>query len=104
MKENAKKSAVTKVWTYDELLAVKDEKFWMLYDGGVYDVRHFMPYHPGGELLIKHLLYTDATDHINKVHPEWVFTQKLPNYFIGTLDEKTGPPLRSKTVFSKKMQ
>jgi cytochrome b involved in lipid metabolism len=76
----------------------------LLYEGGVYDVRHFMPYHPGGELLIQHLLYTDSTDHINKVHPEFVFTQKLPNYFIGTIDEKTFPPLRSKSEFSKKIR
>ena len=53
MKEKANKTTtVTKVWTYEELQSVKNEKYWMIYETGVYDVRHFMPYHPGGELLI----------------------------------------------------
>jgi hypothetical protein len=50
--------------------------------------------------LIQHLLYTDATDHLTKFHPEYVFTDKLPNYYIGTIDEKTFPPLRSNSKFS----
>ena len=103
MAEKSKESK-GKVWTNDELQAVKDEKYWLIHDGGVYDVKNFIPYHPGGELLIKHLLYTDATDHITKVHPEWVFTDKLPQYFIGTIDEKTFPPLRSKSEFSQKFR
>ena len=85
---------------------MKDEKCWLVHEGGVYDVKHFMPYHPGGELLIKHLLYTDATDHLTKVHPDWVFTKKMPQYFIGKVDEKSFPKgyFRSQTEFSKKFR
>ena len=82
---------------------MKEEKGWLVYDGGVYDVKNFIPYHPGGELLIKHLLYTDATDHMTKVHPDWVFTEKLPQYYIGEVDETTFP-LRSRTKISQKLR
>ena len=82
---------------------MKEEKGWLVYDGGVYDVKNFIPYHPGGELLIKHLLYTDATDHMTKVHPDWVFTEKLPQYYIGEVDEATFP-LRSRTKISQKLR
>jgi len=51
---------------------MKDTHDWLIFSEGVYDVKPFIPHHPGGELLIKHLLYTDATDHITKVHPDYV--------------------------------
>ena len=97
----ATKLTADKKWTLEELEKVKNEKCWLIHDGGVYDVKHFIPYHPGGELLIKHILYTDATDHMTKVHPDWVFTEKMPRYYIGQVDEKNFPPLRSRSKFSQ---
>jgi len=58
----------------------------MVYGDSVYDVKPFIPYHPGGELLIKHLLYTDATDHLGKFHPSYVTEKKLPQYIMGKIE------------------
>jgi len=85
------------LWTYKELQAVLDEKDWLIYGDSVYNVRAFLPHHPGGELLIKHVLYTDVTDHLGKFHPKYVTEEKLPNYLMGKIDEKTFPPLRSRS-------
>lgn len=86
-------------WTYDELNAVKNEKDWLVYGDSVYNVKPFIPHHPGGELLIKHLLYTDVTDHLGKFHPKYVTEEKLPNYYMGKIAEKSFPTafLRSRT-------
>lgn len=75
--------------------ASKKDLDWLISGDSVYNVRAFIPYHPGGELLIRHLLYTDVTDHLTKFHPEYVFTQKLPNYLIGKIDVKSFPHMRS---------
>ena len=61
-----------KVFTYQELMSMPKEVAWMVHDGKVYDVKPFIPHHPGGELLIEHLLYSDTTDHIGKFHPPYV--------------------------------
>lgn len=74
----------------------------MISEDGVYDIKAWIPYHPGGELLIKHLLYTDATDHLTKIHPPYVIKEKLPNFFVGKIDAKTCPDryLRSRSPIS----
>ena len=90
-----------KYWTFKELNEIKDEKSWMIYGDSVYNVKPFIPYHPGGELLIKHLLYTDVTDHLGKFHPKYVTEEKLPQYFMGKIDEKTFPPLTSRSEVSQ---
>ncbi len=87
-------------WTYKELQAVQADKDWLIYGDSVYNVRAFIPHHPGGELLIKHVLYTDVTDHLGKFHPKYVMEDKLPNYLMGKIDEKTFPPLRSRSKVS----
>lgn len=48
-------------------------------------------------MLIKHMLYSDATDHLGKFHPSYVVDQKLPNYYMGKIDVSTFPDLRSRT-------
>ena len=80
--------------------AVQAEKDWLIYGDSVYNMRAFLPHHPGGELLIKHVLYTDVTDHLGKFHPKYVMEEKLPNYLMGKIDEKTFPPLRSRSQVS----
>jgi len=96
-------SKADRYYTYEELQGLKEEKAWMVYDDSVYDVKPFIPHHPGGELLIKHLLYTDVTDHIGKFHPAYVTEEKLPKYYMGKIDEKTFPEkfMRSRTVVAK---
>lgn len=80
--------------------SVKADKDWIIYGDNVYNVRPFIPHHPGGDLLIKHVLYTDCTDHLGKFHPKYVTDEKLPNYIMGKIDEKTFPPLKSRSKVS----
>ena len=94
---------ISKVWTFEELQAAKADKKWVIWKDGVYDVKYFVPYHPGGELIITHLLYTDISDHFEKFHPAYA-VDKLKSYSIGVIDEKTFPPLRSKSEFAIKFR
>jgi cytochrome b involved in lipid metabolism len=89
--EHIQKESKVKYYTFQELNALKSEKDWMIYGDSVYNVRPFIPYHPGGELLIKHLLHSDVTDHLGKFHPAYVTEEKLPQYFMGKIDESTFP-------------
>jgi len=82
------------------LNAVKGDKEWVIYGDSVYNVKPFMPNHPGGALLIQHVLYTDVTDHLPKFHPKYVMEEKLPNFYMGKINEKSFDYLRSRTKVS----
>jgi cytochrome b involved in lipid metabolism len=88
-----------KVWTKNELDELKGKKDWLVYGDSVYNVRPFLPHHPGGDLLIKHVLYTDVTDHLGRFHPKYVTEEKLPNFLMGKIDVSTFPKdfMRSRT-------
>lgn len=77
---------------------------WLISGDFVYSVRPFIPVHPGGELLIKHMLYTDVTDHLTKFHPDQVLKEKLPRYCVGKIDASTFPNLRSRTKISQEFR
>jgi delta8-fatty-acid desaturase len=80
-----------KVWTLDELNKLKEKYHWMIINRNVYNLKSWAKIHPGGDLIIGHFLYKDATSEFNSQHPEYVRKEILPRYFIGTLhpDEKT---------------
>ncbi|KAI8913011.1 delta-6 fatty acid desaturase [Powellomyces hirtus] len=57
----------------------------VIYENKVYNITLFLQYHPGGELVVKHMAGCDATDEINGLHPRWVIDEKMPRYFIANL-------------------
>ena len=60
---------------------------WIILHGKVYDVGHFMAYHPGGGALIEPFIGCDATDAFVRAH-KWVDADKLlEGYYVGFLEE-----------------
>ncbi|KAJ1975879.1 hypothetical protein H4R35_002948 [Dimargaris xerosporica] len=55
----------------------------ILFDQKVYRLDSFMNRHPGGPLIIWHMIGRDATAEIRAMHPVWVLTKKLPPFCIG---------------------
>ncbi|KAG8186386.1 hypothetical protein JTE90_026804 [Oedothorax gibbosus] len=58
---------------------------WIAIRGRVYNVTHYMEYHPGGEAELMRGVGTDATDLFNQVH-QWVNAESmLEKCFVGYL-------------------
>ena len=84
--KHAERSTV-KVFSYQDLEKLKnDDVLWMAIDNKVYDVGAWMEKHPGGNLILAHFLYRDATDQFDKYHPKEVKKQMLPRLQIGILE------------------
>jgi fatty acid desaturase/predicted heme/steroid binding protein len=64
---------------------------WLIIGKSVYDVTKFIPYHPGGEVLLGHAGHK-ATDVFSAFHPSSVY-KKLENYSIGELEHNVDTPL-----------
>ncbi|KAF9941858.1 hypothetical protein BGZ70_006198, partial [Mortierella alpina] len=59
--------------------------FLMIIDNKVYDVREFVPVHPGGSVILTHV-GKDGTDVFETFHPEAAW-ETLANYFVGDIVE-----------------
>lgn len=55
------------------------------FEGKVYDLSMWLPYHPGGDLAISHLVGKDATDQIRAFHPPYVWETMIARYYYGDL-------------------
>jgi len=64
---------------------------WLIIGKNVYDVSKFVPYHPGGEILLSHAGHK-ATDVFTAFHPSNAY-KKLENYLIGELPQDMDTPL-----------
>ena len=63
----------------------KKEDAWTIIENKVYNITHWIPKHPGGD-IIKQALGKDATQlFIANNHPSYVKKTILPKYYIGTL-------------------
>ncbi|CAH1760265.1 14695_t:CDS:1 [Entrophospora sp. SA101] len=62
---------------------INDGQIVIIYNDKVYKLNKWIKYHPGGELAILHVNGKDATDEINAFHPEYVFQQKINNFYVG---------------------
>jgi len=65
-----------------------EDDCWMIINGKVYDVTQYIPFHPGGKMILggcgkdaTELFMTRPTN-LNTPHPEEAF-QKLEDYYIG---------------------
>lgn len=52
---------------------VKNGELLVIVCDKVYDLTKWAKFHPGGELVLKHLAGKDATDATIAFHPEWFF-------------------------------
>ena len=85
-------SSVLRLETIQE--RVSNGEILVIVKNKVYNLTKWAPYHPGGELILKHLsgnsfnLGKDATDATIAFHPAWVWNQKMPLFCIGDLDPR----------------
>lgn len=74
----------TKYYSLDEVKQHNREgDYWIIIDGGVYDLSRWAPHHPGGELPIRYMAGHDCTDVFRAFHLAWVAEKKLPTFKIG---------------------
>ncbi|KAF9367730.1 hypothetical protein CPC16_006081, partial [Podila verticillata] len=57
----------------------------MIIDNKVYDVREFVPDHPGGSVILTHV-GKDGTDVFDTFHPEAAW-ETLANFYVGDIAE-----------------
>lgn len=62
--------------------------YWVVIDGGVYDLGRWAPHHPGGELPIRYMAGHDSTDVFRAFHLPWVAERKLPAFKIGEVKDQ----------------
>jgi len=92
-----------KIWSLDELKTkeVKEKYSWTIIKDKVYDVKKWMMRHPGGDLVIFHCLYKDATCQFTQFHPKYVEETLLESFYIGDVDKKDVGKLISHSELSK---
>lgn len=88
----------TKLLSPKDLEELKQKKvLWLSINDKVYDVGSWLQKHPGGDLLIKHFLFRDATEQFSRFHPPEVSEKILPYLQIGVLEQ----PLSQQTPLIK---
>lgn len=63
----------------------KNSEIIIIFKDRVYDLTKWIRFHPGGHLALFHLRGQDATDVMTAFHPEWVHTEKIKNFLVGSL-------------------
>lgn len=79
----------TKYYSFEEVKKHNSQgDYWVVIDGGVYDLGRWAPHHPGGELPIRYMAGHDGTDVFRAFHLPWVTEKKLPVFKIGEVKEE----------------
>ena len=87
-KINHVEKSISKIFTEKELEELKNnDVLWIAIDNKVYDVGCWMEKHPGGNLILAHFLFRDATDQFDRYHPKEVKETILPRIQIGILEK-----------------
>lgn len=78
-------------FTLDEVkrLVRDDGRDLVIFDGKVYDVTRWLAAnsHPGGTLIIKHMVGRDATDQMTTHHREEILARYLKMFYVGDMEE-----------------
>lgn len=86
----------TKVWSQEDLNAIKGDTQWICISNKVYDVTNWKDNHPGGDLLLEHFTYQDASYQFSRFHSKKALNY-LPMLQIGVLEK----PLVEESVVMK---
>jgi delta8-fatty-acid desaturase len=97
-----------KIWTEKELDDLKNKNVkWLCIEDKVYDLTSWMEKHPGGDLIIEHMLYKDATDQFTRFHPADVKEKYLKYFQIGVRETsfmKNSPMIKDFRKFEKDLE
>ncbi|KAI4839416.1 hypothetical protein MKS88_001966 [Plasmodium brasilianum] len=87
-KNDEQEDPSTKTFTVEEVAKHNTEKdAWVIYNKKVYDITHYIKYHPGGEDILLEQAGKDITNYVFQYHP-WVNVERiLANTYIGNIDE-----------------
>jgi cytochrome b involved in lipid metabolism len=58
----------------------------VVYDKKIYRLNPWIKHHPGGEMVILHMVGKDATDEINAYHADDILRTKFPLFYFGDVD------------------
>ena len=77
----------TRVFTREEIEGAwkSGGKMMLIFEDKVYDVTSWAPRHPGGQLVIRHMIGRDATDQIRVNHNDDV-VQKMKPFCVGRIE------------------
>jgi fatty acid desaturase len=94
-------SSILPVWTKSDLdrsrQGGKGEEGgrFLVFDGHVCDVSKWIHKHPGGKLVMQHMLNKDATDQITLFHERKVLQTLVPSFYVAKYDTKEDPHQKS---------
>ena len=57
----------------------------IIFQGRIYDLTQWLPYHPGGDLAIAPLIGKDATEQILAFHPSFVYDKMIKSFYYGVM-------------------
>lgn len=72
--------------------------YWVIVNGGVYDLSRWASYHPGGELPIRYMAGHDCTDVFKAFHLPSVSEKKLPAFKIGEVNDECNSTVKESTL------
>lgn len=92
----------TKIFSDKDLEELKKQNIlWIAINDKVYDVGSWLQKHPGGDLIIKHFLFRDATEQFTRYHPVEVSQKILPHLQIGVLEKPKSKQTKLIKAFRK---
>jgi predicted heme/steroid binding protein len=60
----------------------------VIHSNKVYRLNSWIKHHPGGEMVILHMIGKDATDEMNAYHSDHILRTKLPLFYFGDVDNE----------------
>ncbi|CAF3750786.1 unnamed protein product [Rotaria socialis] len=86
-KSYTREEIAQRIVDYGDILVIHSNK--------IYRLNSWIKYHPGGEMVILHMVGRDATDEINAYHPDHVLRHKLPLYYFGDVNKEDSDTYQS---------
>lgn len=60
----------------------------VIYENKIYRLNSWIKHHPGGDMVVLHMVGKDATDEMNAYHSNATLLKKLPLFYFGDIDPK----------------
>jgi delta8-fatty-acid desaturase len=67
---------------------IENEDLLIIYSNKIYRLNSWIKHHPGGDMVILHMIGKDATDEINAYHSDHVLRTKLPLFYFGDVENE----------------